>query len=42
LSHVEAEDFVKKPIIFGDFLKVGAPKEDRIYEDLSDRLKDSC
>ncbi|CAK8691447.1 unnamed protein product [Clavelina lepadiformis] len=37
-QQVEPEDFVKKPIIFGDFLKVGIPKEDKLYEDLSDRM----
>ncbi|KAL1023853.1 hypothetical protein UPYG_G00047240 [Umbra pygmaea] len=28
--------FVTKPIIFGDFIKVGAEKSDRVYEDLTD------
>ncbi|XP_029949300.1 dynein heavy chain 6, axonemal [Salarias fasciatus] len=28
--------FVTQPIIFGDFIKVGADKEDRLYEDLTD------
>ena len=37
-SQVEPESFVTKPIIFGDFIKVGAQKEDRVYEDYSDML----
>ncbi|XP_051939159.1 dynein axonemal heavy chain 6 isoform X1 [Hippocampus zosterae] len=28
--------FVNEPIIFGDFIKVGAEKEERLYEDLTD------
>uniref|UniRef100_A0A8C5FLE3 Dynein, axonemal, heavy chain 6 n=1 Tax=Gadus morhua TaxID=8049 RepID=A0A8C5FLE3_GADMO len=28
--------FVTKPIIFGDFIKMGAAKEGRVYEDLTD------
>ncbi|XP_070836417.1 dynein axonemal heavy chain 6 [Chaetodon trifascialis] len=31
--------FVTQPIIFGDFIKVGAEKEDRLYEDLTDMDK---
>ncbi|KAJ0037224.1 hypothetical protein NL108_018608 [Boleophthalmus pectinirostris] len=33
---MEPESFVTHPIIFGDFMTVGAEKEDRIYEDLTD------
>ncbi|CAM5115591.1 unnamed protein product [Eretmochelys imbricata] len=36
---VDPDYFVRKPIIFGDFLKVGAEKADRIYEDLTDTEK---
>ncbi|XP_041935143.1 dynein heavy chain 6, axonemal [Alosa sapidissima] len=37
--HLEPDYFVKKPIIFGDFIKVGAEKADRLYEDLTDMEK---
>ncbi|XP_040003149.1 dynein heavy chain 6, axonemal [Xiphias gladius] len=33
---LEPSYFVTQPIIFGDFIKVGAEKEDRLYEDLTD------
>ncbi|XP_078448652.1 dynein axonemal heavy chain 6 [Lampetra planeri] len=33
---VEAEYFVKHPILFGDFMKVGVERADRVYEDLTD------
>ena len=36
---VEPDSFHKSPIIFGDFIKVGAEKQDRIYEELSDMKK---
>ncbi|XP_063073303.1 dynein axonemal heavy chain 6 [Engraulis encrasicolus] len=36
---LEPEYFITKPIIFGDFIKVGADKADRIYEDLTDMEK---
>ncbi|XP_069482525.1 dynein axonemal heavy chain 6 [Ambystoma mexicanum] len=36
---IEADYFVTKPIIFGDFMKVGAPRSERIYEDLIDLEK---
>ncbi|XP_043915244.1 dynein axonemal heavy chain 6 [Protopterus annectens] len=36
---IESEYFVTKPIIFGDFIKVGAEKGDRVYEDLTDMEK---
>ncbi|XP_050800280.1 dynein axonemal heavy chain 6 isoform X6 [Gopherus flavomarginatus] len=36
---VDPDYFVRKPIIFGDFLKIGAEKADRIYEDLTDTEK---
>ncbi|XP_071360020.1 dynein axonemal heavy chain 6 [Trachinotus anak] len=35
----EPSYFVTQPIIFGDFIKVGAEKEDRMYEDLTDMNK---
>ncbi|XP_067106416.1 dynein axonemal heavy chain 6 [Osmerus mordax] len=34
--NLEPSYFVTKPIIFGDFIKVGAEKADRLYEDLTD------
>ncbi|XP_041838798.1 dynein heavy chain 6, axonemal [Melanotaenia boesemani] len=33
---LEASYFVTQPIIFGDFIKIGAEKEDRQYEELTD------
>ena len=36
-----AEKFEESPIIFGDYLKMGAAKSDRIYEELSDMRKTS-
>ncbi|XP_047189968.1 dynein axonemal heavy chain 6 isoform X2 [Scophthalmus maximus] len=36
---LEPSYFVDQPIIFGDFIKVGAEKEDRLYEDLTDMSK---
>ncbi|XP_062296546.1 dynein axonemal heavy chain 6 [Scomber scombrus] len=36
---LEPSYFVTQPIIFGDFIKVGAAKEDRLYEDLTDMNK---
>ncbi|XP_028810647.1 dynein heavy chain 6, axonemal isoform X2 [Denticeps clupeoides] len=36
---LDPEYFVTKPIIFGDFMKMGADKADRIYEDLTDTEK---
>ncbi|KAM9314768.1 dynein axonemal heavy chain 6 [Pholidichthys leucotaenia] len=37
--NLEPSYFVTQPIIFGDFIKVGAEKEDRLYEDLTDMDK---
>ncbi|XP_054635035.1 dynein axonemal heavy chain 6 isoform X2 [Dunckerocampus dactyliophorus] len=34
--NLEPSYFVTEPIIFGDFIKVGAEKEERLYEDLTD------
>uniref|UniRef100_A0A6Q2Z4C9 Dynein, axonemal, heavy chain 6 n=1 Tax=Esox lucius TaxID=8010 RepID=A0A6Q2Z4C9_ESOLU len=34
--NLEPSYFVTKPIIFGDFIKVGAEKSERLYEDLTD------
>nr|XP_014351765.1 PREDICTED: dynein heavy chain 6, axonemal-like [Latimeria chalumnae] len=34
--HLDPEYFVAKPIIFGDFMKIGVDKADRVYEDLAD------
>ncbi|XP_074661680.1 dynein axonemal heavy chain 6-like [Tubulanus polymorphus] len=35
-ENVEAESFVTNPIIFGDFIKMGADKADRLYEEFQD------
>ncbi|XP_075946793.1 dynein axonemal heavy chain 6 [Anarhichas minor] len=37
--NLEPSCFVTQPIIFGDFITVGAEKEDRLYEDLRDMGK---
>nr|XP_015200901.1 PREDICTED: dynein heavy chain 6, axonemal [Lepisosteus oculatus] len=36
---IDPSYFVTKPIIFGDFMKAGTDKADRIYEDLTDTDK---
>ncbi|KAG8454285.1 hypothetical protein GDO86_000797 [Hymenochirus boettgeri] len=36
---IDPEYFVTKPIIFGDFIKIGTDTADRIYEDLTDMEK---
>uniref|UniRef100_A0A8C5NZ98 Dynein, axonemal, heavy chain 6 n=1 Tax=Jaculus jaculus TaxID=51337 RepID=A0A8C5NZ98_JACJA len=36
---IEQEYFLKTPIIFGDFIKFGADKADRIYDDMPDMEK---
>jgi dynein heavy chain len=36
---IEPTTFVQKPIIFGDFMKVGAPKNERLYEEITDMNK---
>ncbi|KAE8631104.1 hypothetical protein XENTR_v10001083 [Xenopus tropicalis] len=36
---IDPEYFVTKPIIFGDFTKVGVDKADKVYEDLTDMEK---
>uniref|UniRef100_A0A8C5LU47 Dynein axonemal heavy chain 6 n=1 Tax=Leptobrachium leishanense TaxID=445787 RepID=A0A8C5LU47_9ANUR len=36
---IDLEYFTTKPIIFGDFMKVGLEKSDRVYEDLTDMEK---
>ncbi|XP_075140366.1 dynein axonemal heavy chain 6 [Leptodactylus fuscus] len=36
---IDPDYFVTNPIIFGDFIKVGADKADRVYEDLTDMEK---
>ena len=35
LKAIEPASFHKTPIIFGDFIKIGADKADRVYEELS-------
>ncbi|XP_075319652.1 dynein axonemal heavy chain 6 [Odontesthes bonariensis] len=37
--NLEPTYFVTQPIIFGDFIKVGSEKEDRLYEELTDVKK---
>ena len=39
LQDVSAEKFEESPIIFGDYLKMGASQSDRIYEELVDMKK---
>lgn len=36
---VESEKFEASPILFGDFMKMGADPSDRIYEELVDVAK---
>jgi len=40
---LEPETLILSPIIFGDYIKVGAAREDRVYEELSnmDKVKNS-
>jgi len=40
---LEPESLLTNPIIFGDFIKVGAARDDRVYEELSniDKVKNS-
>ena len=33
---VDGDSFDEKPIMFGDFMKMGAEKADKIYDDLTD------
>ena len=33
---VDGESFQEKPVLFGDFLKIGADKADKLYDDLTD------
>ncbi|XP_075463117.1 dynein axonemal heavy chain 6 isoform X2 [Ascaphus truei] len=37
--HIDPVYFVTKPIIFGDFMTIGADKADKVYEDLTDMEK---
>lgn len=39
LKDVSPEKFEEAPIIFGDFLKIGAAESDRMYEELTDMKK---
>ena len=36
---MEPEMFIDNPILFGDFLKMGADKADKMYEELNDFAK---
>eukprot|EP00731_Ephydatia_muelleri_P001617 Em0001g1617a len=38
-KELTADKMEESPIVFGDFLKVGAPKSDRVYEELSNIKK---
>ena len=38
-QNVEPDSFTQNPIIFGDFIKIGAERADRVYEELSDMKK---
>ena len=39
LQNISAERFAKEPIMFGDFMKIGAGREDQLYEELTDVKK---
>ena len=39
VQEVTVEKFESSPIIFGDFIKVGADPSDRLYEELTDMKK---
>ena len=39
LQTMEPEMFIDNPILFGDFLKMGADKADKMYEELNDFAK---
>lgn len=39
---MESSSFVKHPIIFGDFMKMGAAPQDKMYEELADLDKVSA
>uniref|UniRef100_A0A5F8HIF6 Dynein axonemal heavy chain 6 n=1 Tax=Monodelphis domestica TaxID=13616 RepID=A0A5F8HIF6_MONDO len=36
---LDQDYFIKKPVIFGDFIKIGVDKSERLYEDLLDMNK---
>ncbi|XP_044515237.1 dynein axonemal heavy chain 6 [Gracilinanus agilis] len=36
---IDQDYFIKKPVIFGDFIKIGVDKAERLYEDLLDMNK---
>ena len=38
-QQIEPKLFAEKPIIFGDFMKMGAEKNDRLYEEIADYEK---
>jgi hypothetical protein len=37
-QQIEPKSFYEKPIIFGDFMKMGADKADRLYEEITEHL----
>ena len=39
MQDISAEKFEESPIIFGDYMKMGASQADRIYEELVDMKK---
>ena len=39
LKDISPKTFEESPIIFGDFIKIGATGSDRIYEELTDMKK---
>ena len=39
IQNVEPEKFETNPILFGDFMKMGADASDRIYEEMADITK---
>ncbi|CAH8601294.1 unnamed protein product [Schistosoma mattheei] len=38
-ENIEAETFTKHPILFGDFLRPGIPRSERLYEEINDMDK---
>ncbi|CAF0752073.1 unnamed protein product [Brachionus calyciflorus] len=38
-QQIEPKTFVEKPIIFGDFMKMGAEKSEKLYEEITDYEK---
>lgn len=39
LQDIAPDSFITKPILFGDFIKMGQERADRLYEEFSDHKK---